>query len=99
MAKMILNHCITEYHSTGPCPIDIDKAVKCWTKRCIISKYNEEYRIYRYTHKTHVAMKVTISVLDAKILIKKLDLVELPSGMYKKASTFVMPGIETTRNL
>lgn len=95
---MILNNCITEFHDTGPCPIDIEKAVKCWTKRCIISKWKDEYRIIRYTHKTNVAMKVTISSEDAKILIEKLDLHELPSGL-NSGSTFVMPGIETTRNL
>jgi len=95
---MILNNCITEYYSTGPCPIDIEKAVKCWDKRCVISKWDEEYRIYRYTHKTHVAMKVTISTEDAKILIDRLNLHELP-GALNSGSTFVMQGIELLRNL
>ena len=97
--KLRLNDCITKFNSTGPCPIDMDKAVKAFTKRCIISKYNDEYRLYRFTHKRCVSMKITISTEDAKILIKKLALVELPDGLYKKGSTFVMAGIETTRNL
>ena len=94
---MILNNCITEFHSTGPCSIDMDKAVKCWGKRCVISKWDEEYRIYRYTHKRHIAMKIAISVEDAKELIEKLNLEEQPSGIYNSGSTFVMPGVNSLR--
>jgi hypothetical protein len=95
---MILNKCITEFHDTGPCGIDIEKAVKCWTKRCIISKWRDEYRIVRYSYKRHIALKVTISVEDAKELISRLNLHELP-GALNSGSTFVMQGIELLRNL
>ena len=94
---MILNNCITEFHSTGPCSIDIEKSVKCWGKRCVISKWDEEYRIIRYTYKTHIAMKVTISVEDAEELIEKLNLEEQISGIYSSGSTFVMPGVNSLR--
>ena len=84
---------------TGPCPVDIDKAVKCWTKRSIISKWNDEYRIIRYTHARHVAMKVTISIKDAQELIKRLELEELPCGIFKNASDFVVKGIRSFKDL
>ena len=90
---MILNKCITEYHSTGPCSIDIEKAVKCWTKRCVISRWNEEYTIVRYTHKRHIAMKVRITSAAAKQLINKLGLEEHKSAIYSSGSSFLIKGV------
>jgi hypothetical protein len=88
-----LNDCIKDCPSTGPVALDMTKALKLFTKRCFISKYSEEYRLYRVTHKRMFSMKVTISEEDAKELIEKLQLVEHKSGTFKYGSTFLMKDV------
>ena len=87
---MILNHCIIKFESTGICHIDMKKALKSFTKRCLISKYHEKYTLCRITHKRHFSMKAAISIEVARTLIDRLDLVEHKSAVLRYGSTFLM---------
>lgn len=94
---MILNNCIDRFSKSGPCGINRKAALKCFTKRCFITKYKEEYRLIRVTHKRHFSMKVTIEPEDAKYLIEELDLVEHSSGTFNYGSTFLMKGVSPNK--
>lgn len=101
---MRLNDCIIEQKGDGICPIDINIAIKTFTKRCYISKWQSnssekpdsipEYKLVRVIYKKCFSMKTTISEKDAKILIKRLNLVEHKSELFNISSTFLMPGVD-----
>jgi len=94
---MRLNNCVTKYKKTGPCEIDIEKAIRTFTKRCFISKWksplSENYRLCRITYKKTMSMKVIIDSKVADTLIRELDLVEYGSGVFNSGSIFVMKGV------
>ncbi len=85
---MILNDAVIEFNLTGICKIDIDKAVKAWTNKCFISRWGNEYRLIRVKNKNKYALKVGISIKDAKELIKKLELIEHKSDVFNFAFTY-----------
>lgn len=87
---MTLNNAIIKCPQTGECRIDIEKAKKTFTNRCVISRWHDTYRLYRTFHKRAIALKVTISKEDAKKLIKELDLVEVPSCTFRHGSEYRM---------
>ena len=98
---MRLNDCIIEYKDTGFCSIDINIAIKTFTKRCYISKWQNNktsltpnYRLVRVIYKKCFSMRASISEKDAKILIKRLNLVEHKSELFNSGSTFLMPGVD-----
>lgn len=93
---MRLNDAIT-FIDIGECPVDMDIALKTFTKRCFISKYHDNYRLVRITHKKCVSMKVTISKKDAFELISKLELMEHGSEVFNYGSTFVMKEVNPLR--
>ena len=85
---MTLNDCVLKCPFTGECEIDLDIAEKYFNKKSSISEHNGAYRLVRYTHKLNTVLKVTISTEDAEELIKRLKLVNIPSGIFAKASTY-----------
>ena len=85
-----LNDAIVEHKIVGPCSIDINIAIKTFTKKCSISRWHNEYRLIRIRNKRAIALKVTIFSKDAKELIKRLDLEEYKSPIFTHASTFKM---------
>jgi len=85
---MTLNDAIIQCSETGECKIDIEKAKKTWTNKCIISRWHDKYRLYRTYYKRAIALKVTISKEDAKKLIKELNLIEVPSCTFRYGSEY-----------
>jgi len=85
---MTLNDIIIQCPETGECKIDIEKAKKTWTNKCIISKWHNTYRLYRTYYKRAIAIKVTISKEDATRLIRELNLVEVPSSTFRYAAEY-----------
>ena len=85
---MTLNKSILVFNETGPCSIDIDKAIKYFDKKSFISRWHDEYRLVRITNKRCVKLKVTISANDAIKLISELALEETVSPTFKNAATY-----------
>jgi hypothetical protein len=70
------------------CRIDIEKAKKTFTDRCVISRWHDEYRLYRTFYKKAIALKAAISKEDAEKLIRELNLVEVPSYTFRHACEY-----------
>ena len=85
---MTLNDAVIKCPQTGICSIDIEKAKKTFTSRCVISRWHDEYRLYRTFYKRAIALKVTISKEDAGKLIKELNLVEVQSVTFRYGSEY-----------
>ena len=84
--EMTLNDCVIKAPLTGECEIDLDIAEKYFNKKSSISEYDGSYRLFRYTHKKHYVLKVTISKADAMDLIDRLKLVRFPCGLFVKSA-------------
>jgi len=78
---------ITEFNETGACEIDIAKVVKAWTDKFSISKYHEEYRLIKQGRGQN-ASKITISKEQAVLLIDKLKLLPIQSGLLRFGKTY-----------
>jgi hypothetical protein len=78
---------ITEFNQTGNCTIDVAKVVKAWTNKFSISQYHEEYRLIKQGRGQNCA-KVTISKEQAEMLIDKLKLLPIQSGMLRHGRTY-----------
>lgn len=78
---------ITEFNQTGNCIVDVAKVVKAWTDKFSISQYHEEYRLIKQG-RGHNYAKVTISKEQAEILIDKLKLLPIQSGMLRHGRTY-----------
>lgn len=78
---------ITEFNQTGDCKIDVAKVVKAWNDKFSISQYHEEYRLIKQGRGQNCA-KVTISKEQAEILIDKLKLLPIQSGMLRFGKTY-----------
>ena len=83
---------------TGPCDIDVEKAVKAFTVKTFISKYDGEYTLVKTTHKRNVVLKARISSEHAEALIERLALVESKDPVFAKASTFRHPDFRISMN-
>lgn len=81
---MKLSDAITDYKDTGICGIDVDKVCKCF-RLSTISRWHDQYRLVNLRAK----VKVTISKEDAEAIIQKLNLVDVKSGIFANASTFM----------
>ena len=92
-----LNHCIKTLPSTGLCEIDLDIAIKTFTNRCFISRWNNEYQLCRKKYKHIYAMKISISESDAKELIQKLDLIEEKSPIFRSGFTYYLKGTDVRK--
>lgn len=84
---MNIESALTHIPAAGNCTMDIDKAVKLFDSKCLITRWKESYRLVRVP-RVNPTLKVTISKPDAMALIAKLELVERPSTIFKSASTF-----------
>jgi hypothetical protein len=94
---MTLKDCITKFETTGPCAIDVALAIKYFTKRCFISKWNNEYRLCRIIYKQILAVRIDISSEDAQEIIDTMGLVEHDSGIFFSGSTFLMKDVNPRR--
>ncbi len=83
---MKISECVTEdpLPMTGPCHIDCGKLAKCFGFS-IVSKYHDQYRLVN--RRAHI--KITLYPEEAKQLIREMNLVEVPAGIFKNASTFM----------
>ncbi len=88
---MNIKDAFTFIPDTGNCTMDVDKAVKLFDSKCFILRWHQEYRMIRAPRK-NPNFKVTIDSQDAKTLIKKLDLQECVSQVFRDASTFRLEG-------
>jgi hypothetical protein len=73
---------ITEFNQTGNCIIDVAKVVKSWNDNFSISQYHEDYKLVKQFRGNSYA-KVMISKEQAEILIDKLKLLPIQSGMLR----------------
>lgn len=85
---MTINDAIIRRPLTGMCEIDVEKAVESFNHKCSITRWHDEYRLIRQSHKRVTALKVTISSRDALKIIKKLSLVEERSNLFNNAYTY-----------
>lgn len=81
---MKLKDGIIELPLTGNCKINVKHIVRCFGFS-IISRWHDEYRLYNQ----RAGIKVTISKEDALALIAELELCEVPSPIFRHASTFM----------
>ena len=81
---------VTEYNITGTCVVDVDRVVKKWNHLWTLSQWKETIRLVKMLRKDSSirALKVEISNEQATDLIKRLDLVNRPSGLFSSASTW-----------
>jgi hypothetical protein len=78
---------ITEFNQTGNCIIDVAKVVKSWNDNFSISQYHEDYKLVKQFRGNSYA-KVMISKEQAEILIDKLKLLPIQSGMLRFGKTY-----------
>jgi len=89
---MKLEKCIINMPDSGECKIDLEKAFKCFDEQCLISQWNNTYRLIRTAYKGKVTrLKATISNKDAMILIVKLKLERVASGIFRSACSWKLP--------
>lgn len=79
-----------EFKQTGDNEVDEDFVVKKWNHLWWISKYHNQYRLIKYVRKDspNTAIKLTITEIQAKNLIDKLDLQQVKSDIFTYASSF-----------
>jgi len=89
---MKLRDCVLDCPMTGVCTIDVDKVCKLWPKlkNTFISfvknkSCGSDYRLVNYK----AGIKIDISDSDAKAIISRLSLTEIPSSIFR-ASTFIL---------
>lgn len=87
---------VTDMPDVGNCSLDLNKAIKLFDKYCVIVRGKDlstgetSYRLFRIKAKAKnfKGLKVTISNEDALFLLNSLDLVEVPSGMFRNSTAF-----------
>jgi len=89
MAKRTIDESIIKAPLSGMCEIDVEKAIKYFNNKCVIYKYKDTYTLVRTTHNNkRIVLKVKIKESDAKEIIKRNCLIELPDFIFKHGSTF-----------
>lgn len=83
-----MKDCI-EYVLTGPCKVDIDKAVKRWTMLCRVLKSIDSWVLVEYTPKGKTKLQCTISEQDALELINRLGLVYVQSKTFRNCGSYL----------
>lgn len=81
---MKLSDCIIDTPLTGECKIDVDNVCRCFGFS-ILSRWHEQYRLINL----HANVKVTISKKDALEIIERLNLIDVPSGVFANGSTLM----------
>ena len=83
---MKLSDGIIDCPLSGICQINLDKIIKCFGKETTIVRWHQEYRLINKFAK----VKIKISIVNAKTLIEKLNLIEVKSAIFGNASTFML---------
>jgi hypothetical protein len=81
---------ITNTPDTGVCTIDVNRTVQKWNSLFWISQWKSEYRLIKYKQKNSpvTTIKVTISEIQARELIKKLNLIRTPDPVFRSAASW-----------
>ncbi len=86
----ITDNRIREYKMIGCIELNIEEVIKKWNKNTCITQWHDRYRLIEFKRKDSpiTKLKVSISEIQAKELIKKLNLKEEKSAIYNNASTW-----------
>ena len=84
---------ITNFQTTGPCTVDVDKVAKAWNNEFSISQWEKDYRLIRQDAKDpEICAKVTISNEQAEEIILKLNLLPIQSTIFRSGATYRSKG-------
>ena len=93
-----MKNLITEFNQVGICKIDVEKVVKAWTDKFLISQYHEEFALIKQGRQKNYT-KVAISKEQAEILIDKLKLLPIQSGLFRHVKNYrTESGINSERD-
>lgn len=84
-----MREAIIEFKTVGDCEISIEKAIKKWNLLCRINQFNEDFTLVEYTPKGKRKFKVAISPIQARELIKKLQLTMIGDQIFCHAYTYL----------
>ncbi len=80
---------ITEFKQVGICKVNIDKLIKVWTNKFMISQYQDEYTLVRYRNYTSpICTKFRISKEQAQQIILELRLPCIQSSIFKSGKSY-----------
>lgn len=87
-----MNNIIKEFHSSGPCLIDIDATIKAWDKKMFLSQWHDKFTLCRTNLKagnfSKTGLKITISTEQAQELITKLGLKSSQDPLFVNGQTW-----------
>lgn len=78
---------ITNFQQIGVCEVDVDKVVKAWTDKFMISQYHDDYTLVKFSRGAN-KVQVKISKKQAEEIISKLNLCTIKSTMLVYGKTY-----------
>ena len=81
---------VGDFKQTGGNVVDVEKVCSKWNHLWSISQWGDEFRLIKGVRKDSpiVSIKLLISKVQAMALIAQLDLVQMRSSTFRRASTW-----------
>lgn len=75
----------------GENDINVDEVCESWNDLWYLTQYNDEFTLTKFKRKKsdEKELKTKISQKDAKAIIKKLNMVNVPSGTFTNSSRWI----------
>lgn len=86
----MIDELITKFKDTGICKVDIDLVCKKWNHLFFITQWEDEFRLIKQKRKDSpiTALKITVSELQARQIIERLNLKQTKSMTFRSGSTW-----------